>query len=63
MNTFVKIFSDADNRGIKPLEDKINTYARDNNLEIVSASPGFRKGFLDPDVLFIAVVFRTKVDE
>lgn len=60
MNTFVKIFSDAGCKGPKGLEDKVNTYAQDNNLEIVSASPCFRKGFLEPDGMFISVVFRKK---
>lgn len=60
MNTFVKIFSDSGCGGEDRLEIEINEIARRRNLDIVSATPCFRKGFLDADTMFIVVVFRKK---
>lgn len=61
MKTFLKIFnSNGRNEGY--LEKEINEFARKHNLEIVSASPCFRKGFIDCDFMFVTVIFR-KVTE
>lgn len=61
METFLKIFSSNGNSE-KWLENEINEFARKHNLEIVSASPCFRKGFIDSDYMFVTVIFR-KVTE
>ena len=63
MNTFVKIFSECGSGGISRLEDTINEFAFKRDLDIVSANPCFRKGFLDSDGMFIVVVFRKKGGE
>ena len=63
MVTFVKIFSDYGSGGMERLENDINEFARKRNLEIVSANPCFRKGFIDADVMHIVVVFRKKYTE
>lgn len=60
MDTFVKIFSDYGSGGIERLEDDINEFARKRNLDIASANPCFRKGFIDADVMHIVVVFKKK---
>ena len=60
MDTFVKIFSDSGSGGENRLEHEINEFARRINLDIVSANPCFRKGFIDGDTLFIVVVFKKK---
>lgn len=57
MNTFLRIFSSSGGSE-KWLEDEINEFARNQNLEIVSASPCFRKGFIDSDYMFVTVIFR-----
>lgn len=63
MDTFVKIFSDYGSGGMERLENDINEFARKRNLEIVSANPCFRKGFIDADAMHIVVVFRKKYTE
>ena len=60
MDTFIKIFYDAGSGGEARLENAINEMARKRNLDIVSATPCFRKGFLDSDAMFIVVVFRKR---
>lgn len=60
MNTFVKIFSAWGSGGVERLENDINEFALKRNLDIVSASPCFRKGFVDADAMLIVVVFRKK---
>lgn len=62
METFIKIFSDWGSGGEKRLEDEINKFALKRNLDIVSANPCFRKGFLESDIMFISVVFKKKGD-
>lgn len=62
MNTAVQIFYDSGSGALDRLERKINETARENGLDIVSASPCFRKGCLDDDVMYIVVVFRKKGD-
>lgn len=63
MSTFVKIFSAWGSGGTERLENEINEFARKRNLDIVSASPCFRKGFIDADGMQIVVVFRKKGGE
>ena len=63
MDTFVKIFSDYGGAGIEGLETDINEFARKRNLEIVSANPCIRKGFIDADAMNIVVVFKKKYTE
>ena len=60
MNTFVKIFSANGYGGEELLENEINEFARKRNLDIVSANPCFRKGFIDGDTMFVVAVFRKK---
>jgi hypothetical protein len=60
VNTFVKIFSDSGSGGERRLENEINEMAQKRNLDIVSANPCFRKGFLDADMMIVVVVFRKK---
>ncbi len=63
MDTFVKIFFDCGSGGSKRLEEDINNFARSRNLDIISASPCFRKGFFDADAMHIVVVFKKKYTE
>jgi hypothetical protein len=63
MDSFVKIFSDYGSGGIERLENDINEFARKRSLDIVSASPCFRKGFIDADGMHIVVVFKKKYAE
>lgn len=63
MNNFVKIFSAWGSGGIERLENDINEFTLKRNLDIVSASPCFRKGFIDADGMLIVVVFRKKGGE
>ena len=63
MDTFVKIFSDYGSGGIERLENDINEFARKRNLDVISASPCFRKGFIDADGMHIVVVFKKKYTE
>ena len=63
MDTFVKIFEAYGAGGTTRLENEINEMARKRDLDIVSANPCFRKGFMDSDAMFIVVVFRKKNTE
>lgn len=63
MDSFVKIFSDYGSGGIERLENDINEFARVRSLDIVSANPCFRKGFIDADGMHIVVVFKKKYTE
>ena len=57
MKTFLKIFNSNGNSE-SWLENKINEFARNHNLEIVSASPCLRKGIVDSDYMFVTVIFK-----
>ena len=63
MDTFVKIFSDSGSGGENRLENEINEFARKRNLDIVSANPCFRKGFIDADIMFIVVTLKRKEEK
>lgn len=60
METFIKIFTDCGSGGEKRLENLINAFAKNKNLDIVSANLCFRKGFIDSDTMFSIVVFKKK---
>lgn len=61
MNTFVRVFSESGSGGEHRLEVRINEVAELYNLDIISAEPCFKNGFLE-DTLFIVVIYKERVD-
>jgi hypothetical protein len=57
MKTFFKMFSESGSGGEVRIQEKINSFAQTNNVDIVSTSMTFRKGLCDADMIFVGVVF------
>jgi hypothetical protein len=59
MDTFIKIFHESGTGGERRLEDAINEFIAEQDVDIVDVKVIFRKGAFE-DTMFIVVIFKRR---